>query len=178
LVLQGVQARPEPTVTVAATVPTARVMLFYLQGTCSTVESQRAAAAKAGQQQQSEDGQGPGQDAAAAGGLYSLLDERYQSIVAPFLTTKFTQSASKIEGTGQLLDRLLGFPLCGKAVTQKCSAPPALLIGLVAEVLAEAFHGGHQQHNTARQLWVCLCRVALCPAPGQAEESPAHVLIM
>lgn len=90
------------------------------------MESQRATAAKAAQQQQSEDGQGPGQDAAAAGGLYSLLDERYQSIVAPFLTTKFTQSASKIEGTGELLAGwLLCFVLCATAVTLSRSARSA-----------------------------------------------------
>lgn len=63
---------------------------------CSTDESIKAAAARVAQQP--DDGQG--QDPAAAGGLYSLLDERHQSIVAPFLTTRFTQIAGRSEGTG------------------------------------------------------------------------------
>jgi hypothetical protein len=70
---------------------------FMLQGTCSTVEAHRAAAAKAAREVADV---GQGQDASAAGGLYSLLDERHQSIVAPFLTTRFTQNASRTEGTG------------------------------------------------------------------------------
>jgi hypothetical protein len=108
------------------------------------VESQRAAAAKAAQQQQSEDGQGSGQDAAAAGGLYSLLDERYQSIVAPFLTTKFTQSASKIEGTGESLDGLFCFVTLWHRFHTKFQllALPAVLVRLVGRNAGKSFAQG------------------------------------
>jgi hypothetical protein len=69
---------------------------LLLQGTCSIYEGLRATAAKIAQ----NPGEIQAQDAAAAGGLYSLLDARHQSIVAPFLTTRFTQITSKTEGTG------------------------------------------------------------------------------
>jgi hypothetical protein len=74
-------------------------MLFYAtQGTCSIDEAQRAAAAKAA----AKDPPSPtGQDPAAAGGLFSLLDARHQSIVAPFLTTRFNvRKTNTLEGTG------------------------------------------------------------------------------
>lgn len=88
-----------------------------LQGTCSVLEAQRAAAVKAAR----EAGDSQGQDPAAAGGLYSLLDARNQSNVAPFLTTRFTQIATKSEGTGELLVQLLQPMRCSRP-DQVCDA--------------------------------------------------------
>jgi len=64
------------------------------QGHCSTPGTAAATAAVAAPKAADE------QDPAADGGLYSLLDARTQSIVAPFLTTRFTQTAAKAGDVG------------------------------------------------------------------------------
>lgn len=73
-------------------------LLSSTQGPCNISESARLAAAKAASEPDDATAAGQ-QDPAAPGGLYSLLDAQCQSIVAPFLTTRFTQTPGKSNDT-------------------------------------------------------------------------------
>lgn len=110
------------------------VYLLAAQGHCSVAGPAGAAAALAALE--AELGQGQGQDPAAAGGLYSCLDARCRSIVAPFLTTRFTQMTNRSEDAG------------GWLIGDRCETASQMIFCWLPGKLCSATHSNTLQHSS------------------------------